>query len=86
MQTEVRANQMTDHRATDLVHGHFGEFSYDIIEEQWSFSQDVNRSRFELSPLQSFHLLVSQFIVFNNFFHSRNAFLPRFEKHKRMEK
>ncbi|KAI9643915.1 hypothetical protein NHQ30_007266 [Ciborinia camelliae] len=34
---------MTDHRATDLVHGHFGEFSYDINEEQWSFSQDVTR-------------------------------------------
>lgn len=34
---------MTDHRATDLVHGHFGEFSYDINEEQWLFSQDVNR-------------------------------------------
>ncbi|ESZ91686.1 hypothetical protein SBOR_7943 [Sclerotinia borealis F-4128] len=34
---------MTDHRATDLVHGHFGEFSYDINEEQWLFSQDLTK-------------------------------------------
>lgn len=48
MKTEVRQNPMTDHRVTDLVHGHFGEFSYDINEEQWSFSQDVNRGKFDL--------------------------------------
>ncbi|QSZ33269.1 hypothetical protein DSL72_002857 [Monilinia vaccinii-corymbosi] len=34
---------MADHRATDLVHGHFGEFSYDVNEGQWSFSQDLSR-------------------------------------------
>ncbi|EMR88831.1 putative rna polymerase i-specific transcription initiation factor rrn6-like protein [Botrytis cinerea BcDW1] len=49
---------MTDHRATDLVHGHFGEFSYDINEEQWSFSQDVNRGRFgSLLQLNAYSLM-----------------------------
>ncbi|PQE30351.1 hypothetical protein CJF32_00008322 [Rutstroemia sp. NJR-2017a WRK4] len=36
---------MTDHRVTDLVHGHLGQLSYDVNEQQWLFSKDPTKVR-----------------------------------------
>ncbi|KAM3074231.1 hypothetical protein ACMFMF_006252 [Clarireedia jacksonii] len=35
---------MTDHRVTDLVYGHLGQLSYDVNQQQWSFSKDPTKA------------------------------------------